>query len=118
MSLNAWKLKISSTAAKDYQAILDWTRVRFGVRQTGVYAKVVESAFHELYQGPDVAGVKWRPELGPGIASLHVARNGFKGRHLVIFRVAAEQDNAVIEVLRLLHDSMDLQRHQLFTDAD
>jgi plasmid stabilization system protein ParE len=28
-----------------------------------------------------------------------------------MFRVGAEQDSAVVEVLRLLHDAMDLQRH-------
>jgi toxin ParE1/3/4 len=56
--------------------------------------------------------------LGVGIASLHVARNGSKGRHIVIFRVVSLDDTAVIKVLRLLHDSMDLQRHSLFTDTE
>jgi plasmid stabilization system protein ParE len=28
-----------------------------------------------------------------------------------MFRVAGAQDNQVIDVLRLLHDSMDLERH-------
>jgi toxin ParE1/3/4 len=39
---------------------------------------------------------------------MHVAWQGKKGRHFVMFRVAPER---VIEVLRLLHDSMDLSRH-------
>ena len=43
--------------------------------------------------------------------TLHVARKGRKGRHFVVFRVARDPDHDVIEVLRLLHDSMDLQRH-------
>ena len=47
--------------------------------------------------------------LGSDIASLHVARQGRKGRHLLVFRTH-EQDG-VIEVLRILHDSMDLARY-------
>lgn len=33
---------------------------------------------------------------------------GRKGRHLVVFRFA---DGQVIDVIRLLHDSMDLAKH-------
>lgn len=53
-------------------------------------------------------------DIAPGIRTLHVARQGRKGRHLVMFRVAPER---VIEVLRLLHDSMDLSRHWPNDDA-
>jgi plasmid stabilization system protein ParE len=31
--------------------------------------------------------------------------------HFVMFRIGYEQGREVIEVLRLLHDAMDLQRH-------
>jgi len=118
MMAKAWMLNISSTALEDYRQILEWTLTKFGPLQTRVYANTIESAFQDLRQGPEVTGFKWRPELGSRIASLHLARNGLKGRHLVIFRVTEAEDNAAIDVLRLLHDSMDLQRHQLFTDAD
>ncbi len=33
---------------------------------------------------------------------------GRKGRHLVVFRIA---DGQAIDVIRLLHDSMDLAKH-------
>ena len=59
--------------------------------------------------GPSALGCKTRAELGADVASLHVARQGRKGRHLLVFR-AHEQDG-VIEVLRILHDGMDLARH-------
>lgn len=118
MKSTEWTLEISSTALRDYQDILAWTLARFGAQQARVYAQVVESVFQDLRQGSDVAGIRWRPELGAGIASLHVARNGRKGRHMVIFSVVSAENNAVIRVLRLLHDSMDLQRHPLFTDTE
>lgn len=117
MTLTKWTLEFSSLALKDYQDILAWTLDRFGAQQARVYAQVIESAFQDLHQGPDVVGLRWRPELGARVASLHVARNGYKGRHLIIFSLTSE-DEAVIRVLRLLHDSMDLQRHQLVTDAE
>jgi len=40
---------------------------------------------------------------------LHVAPQGRKGRHLMVFRT--HEQGGVIEVLRILHDSMDLARH-------
>ena len=49
-----------------------------------------------------------REDIGLGISTFHVARHGRKGRHFVVFKVAPQQ---TIEVLRLLHDSMDLARH-------
>ncbi len=53
-------------------------------------------------------GARQREDIGPGIRTLHVARKGRKGRHLVVFRVASPPNEQVIDVLRLLHDSMDL----------
>ena len=40
---------------------------------------------------------------------LHVAPQGRKGRHLMVFRT--HEQGGVIEVLRILHDSMGLARH-------
>jgi toxin ParE1/3/4 len=49
-----------------------------------------------------------RDEIGAGIRTLHVARQGRKGRHFVAFSVT---EGHIINVLRLLHDSMDLAKH-------
>jgi plasmid stabilization system protein ParE len=35
-------------------------------------------------------------------------RKGYKGRHLLVFK---ERENQTIEVLRILHDSMDVTHH-------
>ena len=42
---------------------------------------------------------------------LHVARRGRQGRHFVLYRADSQAETPVIDVLRLLHDSMDLPRH-------
>jgi toxin ParE1/3/4 len=44
----------------------------------------------------------------PGLRTLHVARHGRRGRHFLMYRVAAER---TIEVARSLDDRMDLQQH-------
>ncbi len=63
------------------------------------------------------AGAKPRDDIAKGLLTLHVARRGRKGRHFVMFRVASERGSKVIEVLRLLHDAMDLPRHLPSTDV-
>ena len=60
--------------------------------------------------GPKPIGSKPREDIGPNIRSLHVQRKGNKGRHLLVFK---EAKNQTIQVLRLLHDSMDLTLHSL-----
>ncbi|MEW6692080.1 MAG: hypothetical protein AB1340_04535 [Pseudomonadota bacterium] len=72
-------------------------------------------AIEALHEGPDILGTKARDDIAPGIRTLHVARQGRKGRHFLMFRVAPA--GRVIKVPRLLHDSMDLSRHWPNDDA-
>ena len=106
-----WTVRLAEAAGQDYQAILRWTVENFGRAQARTYAKTLSSALQDLSQGPTLAGVRPREEIGPCIHTLHVARRGRKGRHFIVFRVDPGLDAPVIEVLRLLHDSMDLPRH-------
>ncbi len=104
----AWKVQLSYQAEQDYLEILQWTAGAFGEAQARTYAETLALAVQALRDGPNIVGAKARDEIQPGIRTLHVARQGRKGRHFVVFRVGSEQS---IEVLRLLHDSMDLARH-------
>lgn len=61
-----------------------------------------------MYDGPEQLGAKARDDIEPTIPTLHVARHGRNRRHFVVFR---EPKNQCIDVLRLLHGSMDLARH-------
>lgn len=56
-------------------------------------------------------GVKARTEIGAAICTLHVARDWHKGRHMIVFKPLTTPDSKVINVLRILHDRMDLERH-------
>ncbi|MBS4096215.1 MAG: type II toxin-antitoxin system RelE/ParE family toxin [Sulfuricella sp.] len=106
-----WTVRLTAAAEADFRNILRWTLAQFGDVQASVYAETLSTALKELAVGPSIAGVKERPEIATGIFTLHVARKGRKGRHLVMFRIGHYQGRKVIDVLRLLHDSMDLQRH-------
>ena len=103
-----WSVRLASRAEKDFFEIVQWSVTNFGQRQAATYAETLSLAIGALAEGPEVMGARRREEIGKGIRSLHVARDGRKGRHFVIFR-----DGGVntIDVLRLLHDSMDLVQH-------
>lgn len=106
----AWRVWLAQAAEQDFFRILHWTAEQFGKRQARVYETTLRSALKALAaDGPDAVGCRARPEMGANVASFHVARKGRKGRHLVVFRIREKAN--LIEVLRILHDSMDAQRH-------
>jgi toxin ParE1/3/4 len=101
-------VRLANAAERDIVQILQWTALHFGAAQAKTYSNTISTALCALATGPEIAGSRKRDEIAPGIRSLHVARLGRKGRHLVLFRVGGEQ---IIDVVRVLHDSMDLARH-------
>ena len=103
-----WRVRLGAAAELDFANILKWTVENFGTRQARVYRHTVIQAIAELAAGPDVVGSRTRDEIMPGLRTLHVARHGRRGRHFLIYRVVARNR---IEIVRILHDGMDLSRH-------
>lgn len=103
-----WKVRLAAQAELDFSEIITWTLEKFGERQAETDAEMLTLAIEALHNGPEQLGAKARDDIGSGIRSLHVARQGRSGRHFVVF---SEAKNQCIDVLRLLHDSMDLARH-------
>jgi len=103
-----WDVKLTTGAKKDFAEIIRWTKQNFGTRQVRIYEATLEDALDALHAGPAIIGVKQRDDLGPGIHTLHVARNGRKGRHFIVFRA---NNDRVIDVLRILYDGMALATH-------
>lgn len=102
-----WTVRLGQQAEKDYVEILQWTTKTFGETQARTYAETLALAIEGLSCGPDIVGTKARDDIQSGLRSLHVARQGRAGRHFVVFRSVGSN----IDVLRLLHESMDLPRH-------
>jgi toxin ParE1/3/4 len=105
-----WTVRLTKTAESDYQSVIVWTLREFGDLQARIYADTLSAALVALTAGPTTVGAKERSEIGKGVFTLHVARGGHKGRHFVLFRVGQGKHQRHIEVLRLLHDAMDLTR--------
>lgn len=104
----AWHVRLARQAERDLHDISRWTAENFSQQQAVFYAETIMQAIESLESGPEIPGARARDEIAPGICTLHVAQRGRKGRHFVVFR---EGGDRIIDVLRLLHDSMDLARH-------
>ena len=103
-----WRVRLTDQAELDLLGIASWTAENFEPRQAEQYVETILQAMENLTDGPETLGTTARDELAPGIRTLHTARHARKARYFVVFRVA---DDQVLEVLMLLHDSMDLARH-------
>jgi toxin ParE1/3/4 len=111
MAERKWRVRLGATAELDFANIVKWTTENFGARQSRVYQKALVQTIGELAEGPDVAGSKARNEIMPGLRTVHVARHGRRGSHFLMYRVTPK---TTIEIVRILHDRMDLQRHLPF----
>lgn len=103
-----WLVGLVEAADLDYIDIIRRSVRDFGAMQAEIYAETLDSAIDALGEdGTETIGVKAREEIGPGIFTLHVARFGRKASHFLVFQV----DGSIIDILRILHDRMDLARH-------
>jgi len=108
-----WRVRLGEQAERDFIHILQWTAETFGARQAQTYQSTLEESIQDLADGPVIAGARLRNDILTGAYTLHVARHGRRGRHLLLYRVVGDR---MIEIARILHDSMDLRRHA--TDLD
>jgi toxin ParE1/3/4 len=92
-----WLVRLSAAAESDLQGILLWTAQRFGVEQARAYERSLKDALKALETGPTATGVRRRDDIGDGLYTLHVARGGRRGRHLILFRTAQHADRDAID---------------------
>jgi toxin ParE1/3/4 len=109
---------VSSQARRDIAAILTWTHDNFGPRTMARYAKRIRTAIEDVAADPEVVGSETRPEIARHCRTYHLVhcrkKAGARGqrirkpRHFLVYRVT---DVGVVEIGRILHDSMELERH-------
>ncbi len=110
------KYRISHDAQADIVDILRFTHNRFGDAARRRYQALIGAALEAVATDPQQVGSISREELGAGLRSIHLVYcrsmpnvgKVVRPRHFVFFRVATDQ---VLEVVRVLHDSMDLDQH-------
>ncbi|WP_234729405.1 type II toxin-antitoxin system RelE/ParE family toxin [Acidocella facilis] len=105
---NVWRARLSEKAEQDLIDITRWTARKFGARQAVTYRGIILSALMELRLGPAVPGSKKRDEIGLGLHTLSVARRGRRGSHFLLYR---PREGRIIEIVRILHMSMEIERH-------
>jgi len=93
------KLVVADAARRDLESIARYTEERWGATQRRRYMDTFNEAFARLREGSVLGGR--RDDVRPGLLSLAV------GRHVMLFKEIEE----TIEILRVLHDRMDVHRH-------
>lgn len=92
------KYVLTNKAVEDLSKIWNYTYEVWPERQADKYYELLTSSFQEIVQNPTLG--KNYGEIDSTILGLPV------GKHIVFYRLAPSGD---IEVLRILHQSMDLK---------
>lgn len=101
------RLAISAAARRDIRQALDHSGRRWGAAQRQRYRTLIGDSLKALLADPEHPASRARDEITPGIRTYHIARPGRPGRHLIVYRVGTDRE---VQVIRVLHDAMDLER--------
>jgi toxin ParE1/3/4 len=93
--------RLSDYAEKDLVGIFDYTLETWGETQFRRYHRLLNQALESLCRDSAQPRSKKREELFRDCKSLAV------GRHFILYRLRDD----VVEIARVLHQSMDLERH-------
>jgi toxin ParE1/3/4 len=105
--------RISNAARTDIVDILKLSQTQFGDHARQRYQALILAALQAIADTPYRIGSHDRDELAPGLRSYHLIFSRQQARHpsprhIMFYRVASDD---VIEVVRLLHDAMEVQLH-------
>jgi toxin ParE1/3/4 len=112
------KVVVAPAAKRDIELILSWTHEHFGEQGQRRYEALLTQSILDIAADPAVAGSVSRPEIGDRIRTYHLsfsrlhvsAKTGLvkHPRHFLLYRIPNAH---TVEIGRVLHDSMDLDRH-------
>src|SRR5262245_35125695 len=106
---------IAPKARSDIAGILAWTEQNFGPRMSRRYGNLIAAAIEQIEVNPELAGSCPRPEIADHCRSYHLffsrksadrADRIRRPRHFLLYRVS---ESGVLEIGRVLHDSMELK---------
>jgi toxin ParE1/3/4 len=111
-------VRITPPADEDIIDILAWSAEQFGPSVQERYARLIDAAIRDVADDPERPGSRARPELAQGMRTYHLSfsRQRARGqgsiirkpRHFLVYRLRGDTH---IEIVRVLHDAMDLERH-------
>lgn len=111
------RYRLSAAAQSDVADILAWSQEQFGESARKRYQALLSTALRDVAAQPEGIGARRRPELGVDLISWHLRLSRdhvpdavgkvHRPRHFLVYRHV----DAVVEIVRVLHDSMELSRH-------
>ena len=101
------RLAISAAARRAIRGALDDSAGQWGAEQRQRYRTLIGDGLKALLDDPDHPASRARHEILPGVRTYHIAKPGRPGRHLIVYRIGPDRD---LQVIRVLHDAMDLER--------
>ena len=112
-----YEVRVTAAARRDMIAMMDWSLKEFGPDAALRYDALMTQALSDIADDPERPGTQRRPELAQGVRVYHLRFSRDRARsalgvvkHRRHFPVYRRRDR-LIEVLRVLHDARDLQRH-------
>jgi toxin ParE1/3/4 len=107
--------RLTHAAQADIVAILAWSDEQFGEQARKRYEALIVAAIRDAASRSDDLGRTFRPELGDGVFTWHLAQSRAhsskkpvrNSRHFLICR----DGGAVLIIGRVLHDAMEMKRH-------
>ena len=110
--------RISAPAQSDIVDILRHYQIQFGTTARLRYQELIITALEDIAAVPNRIGSSFRDEIAPGLKSFHLYHSRKRAatskglvqrpRHIIFYRLAQDQ---VIEIVRLLHDAMEVRLH-------
>jgi toxin ParE1/3/4 len=107
------RLRIAARAVEERRNALRASRLMFGRSAAQAYGALIRRAYMLLSEDPQRAGVRRPDDLEEGVYLFHLRHARTRAtppkqpRHIVVF----SYDDTTLTVLRLLHDSMDVDQH-------
>ncbi len=105
-------IRHTAAADSDLQSILEWTLNMFGSRAVERYNHLIGQALLDLAEDPGRSGAQ---HAADALYIYHLRHSRTRGRnphvhhprHFILFQITTTH----LEILRYLHDSMDLEQH-------
>ena len=114
------QFRFSQSADRDMENIQKWTVQQFGEKMWLRYKELLTRSFLDLIADPRRRGTELLSGLGNNTFLYHIrhSRNRIKRgikkpRHFLLYRRTSDE---TLEIIRVLHDSMDLLLHFPFDD--
>jgi toxin ParE1/3/4 len=101
------RLVISAAARRDIRQALDHSAQHWGSEQRQRYRALIGNGLRAVLNNPEHPASRVRDEILPGVRTYHIAKPGRPGRHLIVYRIGPDRD---VQVIRVLHDRMNLER--------